>query len=342
MVYTAAALFVPVTAELNSVRRERGLKELSMPEVLGSNAKMMIADTVPGLEFPRSFHPRAQFVGSLLNAAEPLDCEANSATSSKFPQFCEWFNTQRDKQRSIIYASFGTMFIPKKQSLEAVFRVLKRLTESHGQWSVVWSTPAENYKYLPKDAVVSNGTLPSFLQNDRFLFQNWVPQASLLAHNSTKMFITHCGMGGTLESLVSSVPLICIPIWADQFGVATRVVAAGAGLQFKNGHVREAELEQAIERTLTDASFKRHAGRLAKLLKFAGGANKAADLILLFLETGGQGEHLVNYFDIAPSWRYQLTLVSVFVFPLLLLGSVAKRLWSLACSGAKAAKTKAN
>jgi hypothetical protein len=63
-----------VTDELNSVRRGRGLKEISMQEVLGSNAKMMIANTVPGLEFPRSFHPRAQFVGSLVDAAEPLDC----------------------------------------------------------------------------------------------------------------------------------------------------------------------------------------------------------------------------------------------------------------------------
>jgi glucuronosyltransferase len=208
--------------------------------------------------------------------------------------------------------------------------------------SVVWSIPAENYQYLPNDAVVSKPSQSNFLQNDRFLFQNWVPQASLLAHNSTKLFITHCGMGGTLESLASSIPLVCIPIWADQFGVATRVVSAGAGLQLKNGDVHDADLEQAIQRTLADASFKRHAERLSKLLKFAGGANKAADLILLFLDIGGQGEHLVNYFDLAPSWRYQITLISILVAPLLLVVSVVKKLWAFACNkrGRRADKTK--
>lgn len=125
-----------------------------------------------------------------------------------------------------------------------------------------------------------------------------------------------------MEALVSSVPLICIPVWADQPGVASRVVAAGAGLKFQNGHVDEDSFADAVAQILTNVSYKANASRLSKLLKFGGGAQRAAEHILLFLETGARGEHLVNYFTMAPVWRYYVTLSLALAVPLVVLAAL--------------------
>lgn len=303
----------------------------------------MIANTVPGLEFSRSFHPRAQFVGSLENAASPLDCcslplylafftcnsfdtcsgAAASATQEVFSTFCSWFERQRSDNRTIIYVSFGTLFFPRLDTAAAVLKVLSALTsDANSNISVVWSIPQDNYKYLPREAEFHLGGATK--ESRRLIFQNWVPQASLLAHPHTKLFVSHCGMGGTLEALVSSVPLVCIPVWADQFGVAARVEASGAGLLLKNGRVTEDSLREAVSTVLAEPSFQGHAARLSKLLKFGGGATRAAEHILLFLETGGKGEHLINYYDLAPTGRYYATILGALAGALLIVTLVTR------------------
>ncbi|XP_047339185.1 hydroquinone glucosyltransferase-like [Impatiens glandulifera] len=63
--------------------------------------------------------------------------------------------------------------------------------------------------YLPKgfiDRVKGYGlVLPS-----------WGPQAEILMHESTGGFLTHCGWNSTLESVVTGVPLIAWPLYAEQ------------------------------------------------------------------------------------------------------------------------------
>ncbi|KAH0938830.1 hypothetical protein HID58_006291 [Brassica napus] len=49
-----------------------------------------------------------------------------------------------------------------------------------------------------------------------FVIPSWAPQAQILAHPSTGGFLTHCGWNSTLESIVSGVPLIAWPLYAEQ------------------------------------------------------------------------------------------------------------------------------
>lgn len=77
------------------------------------------------------------------------------------------------------------MFFPRVETIATVFKQLHALTRMNGSISVVWSIPKDNEKYLPRDAMAQAA------QTDSFLFVNWVPQPELLAHPSTKLFITY-------------------------------------------------------------------------------------------------------------------------------------------------------
>ncbi|VDK56899.1 unnamed protein product [Anisakis simplex] len=45
---------------------------------------------------------------------------------------------------------------------------------------------------------------------------SWAPQAALLHHNRTKLFITHAGLKSLKESICASVPIVAVPFFADQ------------------------------------------------------------------------------------------------------------------------------
>ncbi|RDX58704.1 Hydroquinone glucosyltransferase, partial [Mucuna pruriens] len=48
------------------------------------------------------------------------------------------------------------------------------------------------------------------------LVPSWAPQPQVLAHSSTGGFLTHCGWNSILESVVSGVPFIAWPLFAEQ------------------------------------------------------------------------------------------------------------------------------
>jgi glucuronosyltransferase len=48
------------------------------------------------------------------------------------------------------------------------------------------------------------------------MIKDWMPQSDILGHPKVKVFITHGGLLGTQEGVHRNVPLLGIPIYADQ------------------------------------------------------------------------------------------------------------------------------
>jgi UDP:flavonoid glycosyltransferase YjiC (YdhE family) len=46
--------------------------------------------------------------------------------------------------------------------------------------------------------------------------QSWVQQIEVPGHRSTGGFLTHCGWNSALESIMSGVPMIAWPLYAEQ------------------------------------------------------------------------------------------------------------------------------
>jgi hydroquinone glucosyltransferase len=45
---------------------------------------------------------------------------------------------------------------------------------------------------------------------------SWAPQARILEHRATMAMLTHCGWNSVLESVVSGVPMVAWPLYAEQ------------------------------------------------------------------------------------------------------------------------------
>jgi UDP:flavonoid glycosyltransferase YjiC (YdhE family) len=91
--------------------------------------------------------------------------------------------------------------------------------------------------------------------------------------------VTTGGAGTVLAALCAGVPLVIVPTEWDKPEIAQRVVEAGAGLRLSPGRCTATRLGAAIERLLTEPSFKENAKRLATVFTQYAGAAQAAVLL---------------------------------------------------------------
>ncbi|XP_018472911.1 flavonol 3-O-glucosyltransferase-like isoform X2 [Raphanus sativus] len=103
---------------------------------------------------------------------------------------------------SVAYISFGTVMTPPPGELVAIAEGLES-----SNVPFVWSLKEKNMVQLPK----------GFLERTREqgIVVPWVPQVELLKHESTGVYVTHCGWNSMLESVSGGVPMICRPCIGD-------------------------------------------------------------------------------------------------------------------------------
>ncbi|CAO2041546.1 unnamed protein product [Urochloa humidicola] len=86
---------------------------------------------------------------------------------------------------------------------------------------------------------------------ERGLIVSFCPQLEVLAHTATGCFLTHCGWNSTIESIVTGVPMVAMPQWADQPTTAKYVESAwGIGLRMQKGLVTREEVERCIREVM--------------------------------------------------------------------------------------------
>lgn len=104
---------------------------------------------------------------------------------------------------SVVYVSFGSLFILKEKQIEEIACSLKR-SNHYFLWVV---------REIEKEKIPS-----SFLDetSEKGLVVTWCPQLQVLAHKAVGCFMTHCGWNSTLEAMSLGVPMVAMPQWADQ------------------------------------------------------------------------------------------------------------------------------
>jgi UDP:flavonoid glycosyltransferase YjiC (YdhE family) len=159
----------------------------------------------------------------------------------------------------LIYATFGTV-LGYMSIAAGVYRTLL---------AAVQRTPARvlltvGRRFDP----AALGPVPAHVQ-----VEAWIDQASVLRH--ADLVVCHGGSGTALGALAAGVPLVVVPVFADQFENARRIAAAGAGVVVEEpaeaplaarrpiGIEAAPRVARAIDAVLGDAAYRRRARAIA-------------------------------------------------------------------------------
>ncbi|MBM7608615.1 MGT family glycosyltransferase [Lysinibacillus composti] len=234
---------------LTEMVKEKYDVEIHSPyEVFCNPAPITIVYTTRDFQpFGQSFDQTYKFVGPSI--------------SSRLKK--ENFDLTLIKDKSLIYISLGTVFNQfvdfYKLCIEAFGNTDHTIVMSIGE----------------KVKITELGEIPG-----NFIVENYIPQTEVLKY--TKLFITHGGMNSTLEGLYYGVPLIVIPLSADQPIIAQQVSDIGAGVKLHMQSLTPHNLIETVEYVLSNPSFKENAINIGESFRKSGGYHKTVDEIFEF------------------------------------------------------------
>lgn len=202
---------------------------------------------------PRAFQPegetfdeRFRFLGPVLGRRSPQ----------------RW--TPPDPTRPVLYVSLGSIFTEHPEFYRTC------LNAFDGQrWQVAMTIGDTDPAAL--------GPIPDNVQ-----VRSWFPQLDVLAH--AWAFITHTGMGSTMEALYYGVPLLALPQMPEQAVNADRVVELGLGHRLDPEALTEGGLRRTVEEIVPSSTIQGNINRMRNQARRAGGACGGADAIEQYLE----------------------------------------------------------
>ncbi|XP_038615655.1 UDP-glucuronosyltransferase 2A2-like isoform X3 [Tachyglossus aculeatus] len=207
-------------------------KPTTLCETMGK-AEMWLIRTYWDFEFPRPYLPNFEFVGGLhCQPAKPL------------PEEMEAF-VQSSGEHGIVVFSLGSM--------------VKNLTEEKA--NLIAAALAQ----IPQKVLWRyKGKQPATLGPNTKLY-DWIPQNDLLGHPKTKAFITHGGTNGIYEAIYHGVPMVGIPMFADQPDNIAHMKAKGAAVEVDFSRMTTNDLLGALNTVINEASYKESALRLSQI-----------------------------------------------------------------------------
>uniref|UniRef100_A0A8R1DQB0 glucuronosyltransferase n=1 Tax=Caenorhabditis japonica TaxID=281687 RepID=A0A8R1DQB0_CAEJA len=165
----------------------------------------------------------------------------------------EEFDRTLSLRKATVLVSFGTVIqssdMPKSFK-EGLIDTFNRMPETTFIWK--YEEDDEELKArLPKNVVLSK----------------WVPQPALLADSRLKIFVTHGGLGSTMEVAYAGIPSVMIPIFSDQ-GVNAKMLARhGSAMVYSKFDLPDGEkLAKTLHTILSNDDFNVNAKRLSDIL----------------------------------------------------------------------------
>uniref|UniRef100_A0A3B4TJC1 UDP-glucuronosyltransferase n=1 Tax=Seriola dumerili TaxID=41447 RepID=A0A3B4TJC1_SERDU len=183
--------------------------------------------------FPRPLMPNMVLVGGInCNVRNPLPEDLESWVSGEF---------------GFVVFTLGTMVSDLPEEKTSIF--------------------LEAFRQIPQKVIWRyTGQVPDNVP-ENVKMMGWVPQNDLLAHPGARAFITHAGSHGIFEGLCHAVPMVMMPMRADQHDNAERLANKGAGVVVDIFSITTESLLQGLNEVLHDVRYKEDVQKLSALHK---------------------------------------------------------------------------
>ncbi|XP_049873577.1 UDP-glycosyltransferase UGT5-like [Pectinophora gossypiella] len=154
-----------------------------------------------------------------------------------------------DSKHGVVYVNFGSnvrsseLPLEKKNAFLNVFKQLKQ--------TVLWKWEDENFENKP----------------DNLVIRKWMPQKEILAHPNIKVFLSHGGLIGTQEAIFNGVPIIGIPIYADQYNNLLQAQDIGFGKILPYHDINESTLRHLVNDVINNDYYRNKAKEVSRRFK---------------------------------------------------------------------------
>jgi UDP:flavonoid glycosyltransferase YjiC (YdhE family) len=95
--------------------------------------------------------------------------------------------------------------------------------------------------------------------------ERWVEQNDVMPHAAA--MVCHGGSGTVTIGLAAGVPMVVLPLFADQSWNSARLAAIGAGIELQGGPDAAPGVGEAVHRLLADPSYRDRAQRVAEQVR---------------------------------------------------------------------------
>ncbi|XP_043762519.1 UDP-glucuronosyltransferase 2B4-like [Cervus elaphus] len=204
----------------------------TLVELMGK-AEMWLIRNYWDFSFPRPRLPNVEFVGGLhCKPAKPL------------PKEMEEF-VQSSGEHGIVVFSLGSM--------------VSNMSEERA------NVIASAFAQIPQKVLWRyDGKKPDTLGPNTRLYK-WIPQNDVLGHPKTKAFITHGGSNGIYEAIYHGIPMVGLPLFADQPHNVVHMTAKGAAIRLDLETMSTEDLLNALKEVINNPFYKENVMRLSAI-----------------------------------------------------------------------------
>ncbi|CAD5221605.1 unnamed protein product [Bursaphelenchus okinawaensis] len=154
--------------------------------------------------------------------------------------------------KGVIYVSFGSMIKSADMPLD-IRQAFIEAFASFPEVQFIWKYENASHNVAEGYSNIHTG--------------NWLPQREILVHPKTLAFLTHAGMNSVTEATYSGVPMVCLPLFAEQPRNADMIVKKGVAVRLNKQSLTKEEIQKALKEIIENETYKQKSQTLAKLLR---------------------------------------------------------------------------
>jgi zeaxanthin glucosyltransferase len=226
--------------------------------------------TIPeNFDFPRSLH------GERMHHVGPIRLpEPENDVAPELEAFC-------DTDKTLVYASFGTMF--------------------GGRWRL-FQKLARTCSALDFKIVISHCNQLTQRQADRIGHDAYVtghlPQRWML--NRADLCVTHAGLNTVVDCLELGVPMLAGPMAFDQPALGARINWTGTGIRLSPARWTSKNLPAAMQKLLSDPDYRSNGAAIREEITAQPSTIRAPELVEVALNISPQASATEEYIGNAP------------------------------------------